>query len=527
MSAQPDVRSGATGVLLVADGNAGRARRLAAALEGEVERVEVADNGVVAIERALALAPSLLVAAHGLPLVDAPRLAEIVASNPRTSSTRFLFLGEPERSSFQPGVGDEQVPATLRPLDVADVAREMLARQRRAQQFAVAAGSGHASSGSLEELALADALRMLNEGAKSGRLELSHDDLGGERHAGSVDVERGEIVGARTGRATGEKALFRMLLWDAGSFRFGPRGTPGEAMRMRMPTRQLLAEGLRQASEWKRLSTQLPPLDSRIHLRVEPADLPSGVHPLTQEVLVLLEAQERVGDVVDHASFPDYQVLRTLRTLEERGIVAIGRSACEPRPGPREGLFGEPQVRRLREWIRDAQGHPSTPRPARLVVAASDASGLPDLANLLRPIPGVALAPAMEAGRVARDAIAPLGTVRIDERHAIELVHVPSAPRFAPLWARAAHGALGVVFLLSGAVGEAATRLAPMVRAVHALPRPRVFHAALLGKGERPSPDELRENLSLIDEGSLFLIPLEPSKEPSTLLARLFARIVP
>ena len=146
---------------------------------------------------------------------------------------------------------------------------------------------------------------------------------------------------------------------------------------------------------------------------------------------------------------------------------------------------------------------------------------------MLRPIPGVALAPAMEAGRVARDAIAPLGTVRIDERHAIELVHVPSAPRFAPLWARAAHGALGVVFLLSGAVGEAATRLAPMVRAVHALPRPRVFHAALLGKGERPSPDELRENLSLIDEGSLFLIPLEPSKEPSTLLARLFARIVP
>ncbi len=56
---------------------------------------------------------------------------------------------------------------------------------------------------------------------------------------------------------------------------------------------------------------------------------------------------------------------------------------------------------------------------------------------------------------------------------------------------------------------------------------PRLFHAVLLGKGDRVSADELRENLTLIDDASLFLIPLETSKDPATLLGRLFARIVP
>ena len=41
------------------------------------------------------------------------------------------------------------------------------------------------------------------------------------------------------------------------------------------------------------------------------------------------------------------------------------------------------------------------------------------------------------------------------------------------------------------------------------------------------SPDELRRNLSLLDSASLFLLPLDPNKDPSSLLRSLFARIVP
>jgi len=37
----------------------------------------------------------------------------------------------------------------------------------------------------------------------------------------------------------------------------------------------------------------------------------------------------------------------------------------------------------------------------------------------------------------------------------------------------------------------------------------------------------VRENLSLMDEASLFLIPLEASRQPPALWARLFGRLVP
>jgi hypothetical protein len=59
------------------------------------------------------------------------------------------------------------------------------------------------------------------------------------------------------------------------------------------------------------------------------------------------------------------------------------------------------------------------------------------------------------------------------------------------------------------------------------IPRARTFHVVLLRKGERISPDELRANLSLIDEASLFLLPLESGKEPTPLLRGLFSRILP
>ena len=58
-------------------------------------------------------------------------------------------------------------------------------------------------------------------------------------------------------------------------------------------------------------------------------------------------------------------------------------------------------------------------------------------------------------------------------------------------------------------------------------PEARNFHGVMLAPGERLSPDDRQENLSLIDEARLFLLPIEPQKDPSSLLRSLFSRIVP
>ena len=58
-------------------------------------------------------------------------------------------------------------------------------------------------------------------------------------------------------------------------------------------------------------------------------------------------------------------------------------------------------------------------------------------------------------------------------------------------------------------------------------PEARSFNVVMLGEAERMAADDLRENLSLIDQASLFLLPVGSDKDSASLLRSLFARIVP
>ena len=88
-------------------------------------------------------------------------------------------------------------------------------------------------------------------------------------------------------------------------------------------------------------------------------------------------------------------------------------------------------------------------------------------------------------------------------------------------------GALGTIVLLDAGLGESASRLSAITDTLLSRPGARTIHVVMLGEGERLSPQELRGNLSLIDEANLFLLPTAGSKDPVSLLRSLFARIVP
>jgi hypothetical protein len=104
---------------------------------------------------------------------------------------------------------------------------------------------------------------------------------------------------------------------------------------------------------------------------------------------------------------------------------------------------------------------------------------------------------------------------------------VPIEAEYAPLWPLAGQGALASLFLLEGSVADACSAVTGALNALRALPRARVFHAILLRKAERTLPEELRENLALIDEASLFLVPLESGRPSADILRPLLTRILP
>jgi hypothetical protein len=383
-------------------------------------------------------------------------------------------------------------------------------------------------------VSLSELVTLFQSSRASGRLDLTQHpfhaaETGTAPEKGVVWIRNGDVLQAETGRTSNEKAFFRMLGWRGGRFRFEP-STVDEPAFIATSTRMLLQEGTRQRAEWDRLSTTLPQLDSPVRMRVKSSDLPNIVHPLTHEVMLLLELYGVVRDVVDHCSFPDYQVLRTLQTLADREIVELGQVPVPLSPSSvpeREPLFNEAQVRRLREWVGAAGRNASAGRSAKLLVASSDPEATPDFARLFRDLPGARLSEPMLRGEIGPKDLATIGTLEIGEGLEIDLVHVPRDEWYAPLWSLAGHRALGTLFLLSGSVGSSADALAPMCAALAELPRARTFHVIVLRKGERISADELRENLSLIDEASMFLLPLESRKEPVQLMRGLLARIVP
>ena len=511
--------------VLIADGDVRRAKRLEQACAALGFETRTAAHGASALEMALADVPEVVVAPFDLPLIDASKLADILHTNPRTQSVRFLFLGRALPHMGEPGPGDEVVPEDLDAGELARRVEGMLSRLARLDEVGQVEDDAEVE-GKLSKIGLADLLQLFNANAKTGTLEVERLDPGGRSERGVIHLDRGQIVQAATGNVEGEKALFRLLAWGEGSFAFAPRKVD-VVPEIQKPLRALLMEGMRQIDEANRVGSALPPLDAQVALRVKSADLPNMVHPLTQEVLLLLEIYTQVQELVDHCSYPDYQVLRTLHTLMERGMVEIRRGPQTAVTAPGKGLFTAAQARRLRDWLEAARGRGLPLRDAKLLLVSASAAATADFVSLLRQLSGVRLEGAFAGGTFCAADLARVGRIAVDGDLGIEIVHVPIDAFYAPLWPLAGHGALGSLVLLEGPVGEASAAVEAPLAALRAAPRARIFHALLLRKGERALPDELRANAALIDEASLFLIPLESGKTPSDVLRTLLARILP
>jgi hypothetical protein len=329
------------------------------------------------------------------------------------------------------------------------------------------------------------------------------------------------------GAVEGEKALFRLIAWERGSFSFRPEPVFADPT-IERSTLALLREGRRHVEEWERLAVRLPPMDAHVTLKIQSCALPNVIHPLTQEVLLILENHSRVRDVVDRCSYPDYQVLRMLHTLIRRGMLSLRRDVPGPNGTPsRAGLFSPNQASRLREWLNFEGPRGSKAADAKLVVASSSPEAGREVARVMSHLPGVEFGDAAAASERSVGEITSLGRIAVDTEVGIEFIQVPVADRFQPLWPVAAQGALGVLLLLAGPLSVAVDAIARIAAEMRRLPRSRVFHLLLLEKGQGVTPEALRENIALLDDTSLFLIPLENESKAGILLREMFGRILP
>lgn len=271
--------------VLIADGDAARGRAISEACGQRGMAPRLTTHGAAALEIALGEVPDALVCQLQLPLIDGAKLGAILRANPRTQGLRMIFLGEHELA----GSGRElSGPVLVPPFDakrVVDLIEEQLSGQRGAAGAASAPTDQSSVEGDLAELSLVDLLQLFHVSRKTGTVEVSHHLGRNRRQIGRITLRSGDVIHAKVGSVEGDKAFFRLLGWDRGSFAFKPEPVTG-AVTIQTPTRALLREGERQRAEWGRLAIDLPPLSASVTLKVPRSALPNVIHPLTQEVQI-------------------------------------------------------------------------------------------------------------------------------------------------------------------------------------------------------------------------------------------------
>ncbi len=508
--------------VLIADGDSERGQRIAEACGARGFSCSVTSHGAAALESALADVPDALVCQLELPLIDGPRLVAILRANPRTRKLGVVFVGDRASDAENASVAGQVIPSPVDPDLVVGCLEATLAGRS-------SEGSGRNAEGGVEgqlgQLPLADVLQLFNVSRKSGTVEVVCGLGPGRCQTGRIVLREGDVVAASVERVHGDKALFRLLTWDRGTFSFRPEVVECEP-NVRTPTRALLREGLRQIREWERLAVELPPMSAQVTLRVARAGLPSVIHPLTQEVLMVLDLYSKVQDVVDHCSFPDYQVLRTLHTLSRRGMVELLTEPEEEEGERGVRLFPPARAARLREWLGVDRPGQVAAREAKLVIVTSDSASLRELGRILERMPGTELEEGLAKGTTSADDLGSLGRIGVDPEIGIRLINLPASPRFAPVWPVAAHGALAVLLVIPGSGGPALEPLRRVAHALQTLARPRIFPLVLLEKGQEVRDSELREALDFVNSEPLLPIPLENAQQSSDALRELFGLIL-
>jgi DNA-binding response OmpR family regulator len=428
--------------ILVADADPETLRLLGPPLRQRGYQVHHAHDGSRALQVAILRFPDLILLDERTPLLDARSFIRILRTNPRTERIPVVVMGalpDPDRARLGFFLA--------KPLQLDDVLARVEQVFRRADA-ARDAGESREIEGNLAQIPLVDLLQVLAANRKTGRLTVERE---GER--AEVSLRDGRVVDAQLGMVGAEKALWRLLTRREGQFAFHP-GVSGGPERIDRRVDELLLEGLRQADELAPLLPSLPGPGDKLELAVSPGELPEGLHPVTGEVVALLDQPRTLSQVIDHCRASDLEATRAVAALLERGFARVAPPEG-PLPAP-AALLAPAQLHALRSRV--ARGRSSGARTVGKVVVAGGGP-LTRQAALARlaAVPGFTAAEPGGAGGFGT-----LGRLDLGEGVRVDLLELPAEAEQRPLWRPFAAGAVGALVLLPAQ--EAAPLLAELAR---------------------------------------------------------------
>lgn len=279
------------------------------------------EEGEKALQLVETLVPDLIVSDIDLAgSMDGFLFCEVLKENPDHRRIPFVFLSkrktvEDKIRGLELGVDDYLTkPIYLKEL----IARVRMILEKMRQESFDQSGGDPQFQGDLSQMSVVDLLQTMEMGGKTGVVHLDHDG----RQA-RLFCRQGRIVHAVCDNLVGERAVYRALLWNDGTFRIDFRKSLQTQETIQVPTQGLIMEGMRRLDELERLKEQLPPLDtylgidSQTILDEHPDRFPAKI----ENILAEFNGEKTLEEVVEVLPYDDLESLEIVSKLYFQGFL--------------------------------------------------------------------------------------------------------------------------------------------------------------------------------------------------------------
>lgn len=426
--------------VLLADADQKVLKTLGAALEAAGFEVLLAKDGSKALECSILKTPDIVLIDRNCPLIDAARFSSILRANPRTENTPMVVLTDRSDHEDSGAAASYLEGVIQKPFNVDEVIARVSAIAKKVETAESVSQEDRAIVGNLAQISLVDLLQIFSMNRKTGVLALKTS-----RHTGEIGVAEGRMVDARFGRATGTKALFRMLKEKQGEFGFAPGKQAKDNTLSGGPVDSLIMEGMRQEDELDRLLQSLPAIDDVIE-RI-PGEKKDDLHPLMREVLDALVEPRQLFDLFDAISVPDFEVAQAVQHLITAGLVRQ-RATKDGATGNFEPVLPEALVFMLRSYLHRALPGSVDMRQPRVLVVADDPRRV---VKFWIGLQGIKEFQKADAQGSMKFGYGRMGTLPVAPDLALDLVALPMRMDLLPASIPLTLGGLGIICLSSGA----------------------------------------------------------------------------
>ena len=412
--------------------------------------IDTASDGSGALESALLKKPDLIITNYHLPLFDGERLRAFLRNNPTTTHIPFIFLIDAERGQDEvlASIGSEADTFLVKPFRWHDMQQKIEAAFDPMGEKPIPQTVGTGVEGSLSEVSLVDLLQIFGLNRRTGTLILQYGEQQGRIH-----LSEGSVVSAILGETTGEKALYRILRWHDGNFRYNP-GPANVTKDISRSMDALLMEGMRQLDEWESLVKLMPPLGTVLKLSKSRDELPQNMRPVTQEVLLLMEFYNTLQDIVEKSTHTDYDVCQSVLGLIQKGIINTSGEGRSPFTRDEPLITGE-EALKIHRILRPGQGDYADYHWGKILVFSSNIELITLFISSISEDAEFKLSRENFSNQeIINSSFGAMGTLEISENTYLQVFLLPSSKQSLPLWKAFSEGTVGAFILHGGDIED-------------------------------------------------------------------------